>query len=253
MRVAWVHPTWRDLVIERLAADAELRRRFLRRCGPHGVALALSTLGGAEGARQLPLLSCDDDWDALGDRIFILAPALEPRETVIVLTAVDHLLQAVADDARRAGEAAALARMSAERFGEVWTDAHTTIALPCIDAWLSVAGQLTPSPWPTFLAVTWADLLPTAVPALDDLPEMQRFADWQTLCQVVATFSADLLDELGYGAPQRSLMRAFREREDAARARVQRTGRSPVPEPFIEHARAQRIADDVIRRVLVDL
>ena len=54
MRVAWVHPTWRDLVIERLAADAELRRRFLARCGPHGIVLALSTSGGAEGGAAPP-------------------------------------------------------------------------------------------------------------------------------------------------------------------------------------------------------
>src|SRR6185437_13150817 len=72
VRVAWVHPTWRDLVIERLAADAELRHRFLGRCGPHGVVLALSTGGGARGERRLPLLRDDKDWDAVGDRIYAL-------------------------------------------------------------------------------------------------------------------------------------------------------------------------------------
>jgi hypothetical protein len=46
MRVAWVHPTWRDLVIERLAADATLRRRHR---GPHEILLALSTGGRVHG------------------------------------------------------------------------------------------------------------------------------------------------------------------------------------------------------------
>ena len=32
MRVSWVHPSWRDLVIESLAADPVERRRFLSRC-----------------------------------------------------------------------------------------------------------------------------------------------------------------------------------------------------------------------------
>ena len=80
MRVAWVHPTWRDLVIERLASDAALRRHFLGHCGPHGVVLALSTAGGAEGERPLPLIAGDEDWDALGDRIYALVPELEHAE-----------------------------------------------------------------------------------------------------------------------------------------------------------------------------
>jgi hypothetical protein len=49
MRVAWVHPTWRDLVVERLAADATLRRHVPRHRGPHEILLALSTGGRVHG------------------------------------------------------------------------------------------------------------------------------------------------------------------------------------------------------------
>lgn len=253
MRVAWVHPTWRDLVIECLAGDAELRRHFLGHCGPHGIALALSTSGGVEGRRRLPLIASDEDWDAIGDRIYALAPELEARDAAAVLIAVDHVLEAVVDDAILAGEGAALAHTVLERFGALWVAARTIVTLPCIDAWLSVAARLKPRPRPTFLSVTWADLLPTELPDTDDLPEMQRFADWRTLCEMVATFSGDLLDELGYGAPQRTLMRAFRDREHAELALLEQTGASPVSEAFIEESRARSASDNVIRRVLVDL
>ncbi len=253
MRVAWVHPTWRDLVIERLAGDAELRRRFLARCGPHGIVLALSVSGGVEGERRFPLICEDEDWDAVGDRIYALAPELESRDAATVLRALDGVLQEVRDDPLQAGEGAALARMALARLGELWEAAHAIVTLPCIDAWLAVAGALKPPPWPRFLGVTWADLLPTTLPALDDLPEMQRFADWRTLCELVAAFSPDLLDELGYGVPQRALMRAFRERERTGLPRFAELGASPAPEPSIEEWRAQRNADNVIRRVLLDL
>ena len=56
MRVDWVHPSWRDLVIESLADDAAARRHFLARCGVDGAALALSGGGGAAGERERPLL-----------------------------------------------------------------------------------------------------------------------------------------------------------------------------------------------------
>jgi hypothetical protein len=253
MRVAWVHPTWRDLVIERLAGDSELRRHFLGRCGPHGVALALSTRGGAAGERQLPLVARDEDWDATGDRIYALAPELEPREAVIVLAAIDHLLEAVSDDALLAGEAVALARLALERFGELWENSHAVITLPCIDAWLSVAARLQPPPRPTFLGVTWANLLPTQLPDPDDLTEVQRFTDWQSLCEVVGDFSFELLTELGYRAHQRDLVQAFRARLYARGILEEQIGASSVDDAFIEESRARLLSDSVIRRVLVDL
>jgi hypothetical protein len=49
--VTWVHPSWRDLVIEEVAATPGSRRDFLHRCGIDGALLALSTAGGAGGER----------------------------------------------------------------------------------------------------------------------------------------------------------------------------------------------------------
>lgn len=252
MRVAWVHPTWRDLVIERLSQDAALRRHFLDHCGPHGIALAMSTGGGAEGGRQLPLIAGDEDWDAIGDRIYALGPDLDARETATVLTALDQLLEVTVGDAMLAGEGAALARMVLERFGELWNAAHAAIPLPCIDAWLSAAARLDPRPWPTFLATTWAELLPVALPDAGDLPEMQRFIDWGTLCGIVETFSFDLLDELGYGEPQRAIVRAFQNRRRDELDRLALRGAAPAWSS-VEDTRARRLSENVVRRVLADL
>jgi hypothetical protein len=69
MRVTWVHPSWRDLVIDHVAADPESRRAFLRATELPGLELALSTGGGKAGERELPLLVDDEDWDALGDAV----------------------------------------------------------------------------------------------------------------------------------------------------------------------------------------
>jgi hypothetical protein len=63
--VEWMHPSWRDLVIDHLASDDQARETFLRRCGLQGFLLALSAAGGATGQRQSPLLLRAEDWDAL--------------------------------------------------------------------------------------------------------------------------------------------------------------------------------------------
>src|SRR6202012_2464179 len=171
-----------------------------------------------------PLVVGDEDWDAIADRIYTLAPELEAREVVTVLSAVDNLLEAELRDALRAGEAAALARMALERLGGLWGSAHPTLSLPCIEALLSVAARLTPQPRPTFLAATWAELLPVALPDADDLLEMQRFTDWRTLCAVLRSLCPDLLSELGYGAVQEDLVAAFRSRALRSRETVRGTG-----------------------------
>src|SRR5437588_9773703 len=63
--VEWMHPSWRDLVIDHLASDDQARETFLQRCGLQGFLLALSTAGGATGERKSPLLVRAEDWDAL--------------------------------------------------------------------------------------------------------------------------------------------------------------------------------------------
>jgi len=254
VRVAWVHPTWRDLVIERLAADPELRHRFLGRCGPHGVVLALSTGGGALGERRLPLLRDDEDWDAVGDRIYALVPELEHAELVSVLAAVGLALRELTHtDPARSGEARALARLTLTRTDSVWTAANVPVPLDCIDAWLGLSMRFYPPVWPGFLAPTWAELLPTELPDPDDLPEVQRFTDWMTLSELVGNFSVELLGTLGYGSAQGRLRCDFRDRELRQLGVGERIGASPVADSIIEESRARRMSDNVIRRVLVDL
>ncbi len=61
----WIHPSWRDVVIDWVAANDRLRESFLSRCGVRGLALALSEGGGADGKRSLPFLRSEEDWNYL--------------------------------------------------------------------------------------------------------------------------------------------------------------------------------------------
>jgi len=76
--VRWIHPSYRDLVIEELAADNALSRMFLNGAAAEGIALALSMGGGARGDRDLPLLQTADSWDTLATAYARLA-AEDPR------------------------------------------------------------------------------------------------------------------------------------------------------------------------------
>src|SRR4051794_5079551 len=143
MRVTWVHPSWRDLVIESLAADPAARRRFLSCCGVDGAALALSSAGGAEGARERPLLCEDADWDALGDGLHHLCADLDEAEAVRLL----GTLEAAGEEP----EVLALARLVIDRLG--WGRKAPSGAAVC--AWAPLGVPLEPPPGPPPGGLAW--------------------------------------------------------------------------------------------------
>jgi hypothetical protein len=208
MRVAWVHPTWRDLVIEQLADDAALRRHFLRHCGPHGILLALSTAGGAGGERRLPLIGSDEDWDAVGDRLYALIPQLSSVELAGVLTGIGHALDAL-EPGPPAPEARALAELALTRTSQRCDDAGTAVPLATLEAWFSLARRLRPAVRPPALAVTWAELTPAVSPDPADLAAVRRFTEWLTLCELLRDVPRELRGPVGYGPEHNRLLIEF--------------------------------------------
>jgi hypothetical protein len=206
--ITWVHPTWRDLVIDQLAGDAALRGHFISHCGPHGVVLALSTGGGAAGRRRLPLICGDADWDALGDRVYALVSEAEPAELIALLSALERALEVLGDGPANQ-EAQVLARVALGRAAASWEDSREPVSLAVVEAWLSVSRRLEPPLLPTSLSVTWAELLPCGPPDLSDRVEVQRFADWLILCELLSDFSPALPETLRLGGHEAVLMDGF--------------------------------------------
>jgi hypothetical protein len=184
--VTWVHPSWRDLVIGALAADAAERRRFLARCGVDGAALALSTGGGAAGERERPLLGDDADWDALADGLHRLCADVEDADAVRLLS--------VLADAEPDPEVSALAALVARRLARRWQG--RALSVDALAAWAAVAAKLPERPEPPSPAATWIELEPDSAPATP--VELERFADWVRLAEVLAVHDPELLAGLGF-------------------------------------------------------
>jgi len=199
VRVDWVHPSWRDLVIDELAEDAEERRRFLRHCGVDGVTVAL-------GERRL--LRTDADWDALGDGIHHLCPELDEAEAVRLL---DVLADAGPDD-----EVKALAEIALRRLR--W--AGKAVGVDALGAWAAVARWFDPRPEPPAVGLTWLELEPHHVPRTPQ--ELERMADWLRLAELLRERLPELLDGLGFPERYEEILRAFAESEPPAEPPVER-------------------------------
>jgi hypothetical protein len=199
VRIAWVHPSWRDLVIDELAVDATARARFLAAVGVHGAVLALSTGGGAHGERRLPLLVTDADWDALGDRVHALASELDASDHARLLDAVTAALHAtVALHDPRRSEALALGHQVLERAVRLWSHADRPLEVDLLGSWYRLADAVVDArPAAPDLARTWAALLPASA-ELDGPSELDRVDAWLALCEVLAVHDRAALARLGF-------------------------------------------------------
>jgi hypothetical protein len=64
-RIDWMHPSYRDLVVDELVRTDSLRTKFLGSAGVEGIRLALSVSGGAQGSRRFPFIVAGNDWEIL--------------------------------------------------------------------------------------------------------------------------------------------------------------------------------------------
>jgi len=92
--VDWMHPSVRDLVIEKLREHDADRVAFLSTAGPDAIILAISTGGGPTGERSLPLIVTDGDWAALESRISELPAEALPSVQLALLRALSAALTA---------------------------------------------------------------------------------------------------------------------------------------------------------------
>lgn len=195
--IDWVHPSWRDLVIDELHGDRDARRRFLRVCGPYGAGLVLSREGGRAGERALPLLVDDGDWDVFTDRVAELLRELEDRELARLLVACAPGFDAGLDAARRA-ELRSLAEYVLSATRRAWDRQRRALPVFLVEAWYEANGSLPEPLDPPQIGPTWAELHPAALAFGGDHAELRRTDEWLALAQALTVHDPDTARALGF-------------------------------------------------------
>lgn len=141
--VAWVHPSFRDVVIDSLMQLPVERRAFLDSCGSAGLELALSNAvsnaGGNRGERVRPLLQDDEDWEVIADRVADLLRS--PAFTAIrdVLSAIEATL-GVGDGP----SPQRLAGTALDAMLDRWTTDEAPLAFEDLVAYYALSGRVAP-------------------------------------------------------------------------------------------------------------
>jgi hypothetical protein len=207
--IGWVHPSWRDLVINELREDTAARRRFLDACSLHGTMLALSQEGGVAGERMLPLLVADEDWDRLSGRMAQLVDQLEDRDLAQLLLALHGVRTAnIARSQKR--EARNLAAYLLTVIARSWDGRHRPVPVFLVLQWYALsewAPAAIPAPQ---LGPTWAELYPGSPPAGGlERAELLRADEWLALAQTLLRYDPDTLTALGFFARDQALLGAL--------------------------------------------
>lgn len=197
---SWVHPSWRDLVIEHLSEHPEARRAFLTRAGLGGLSLALSTAGGVSGERRFPLLVEREDWQA----VTIRASQLE------TMTSFDRrqFLKLLAEAGARAdapNELKGVIEATLTGLRQLWTSASNAGDVSTVRLYYGLAAladSYQPDPplealWNTAVA---GALEQAAEQAEDDVPNLPRVQAFFDLIDLIGTHCPRFLAFVGWPA-----------------------------------------------------
>ena len=152
--VAWMHPSYRDLVIEELSTDPELRNRFLNTCSVEGLKLAISNEGGTTGERELPLMADEESWRRLRDRASMVAGSSSAEAIGELLTALTAAHRSSKHRATR-DELTAVIEAVCSAACSRWNASSTALTSEQLASYISASSAVVPLPPVPNLEESW--------------------------------------------------------------------------------------------------
>lgn len=92
-RVDWMHPSYRDLIIDELIGNREFRIQFLKAANIQDLSFALSTSGGADGTKQMPLIVDEESKQIVADRFLEISKKSTDYEIWRLLEILDYAIK----------------------------------------------------------------------------------------------------------------------------------------------------------------
>lgn len=202
--IDWMHPSYRDLVIDELAADAGLQHGFLSSMGLSGIKLAISDTGGKEGDRRFPLMNLPDSWEILEARCQWVVRMSRVRECVELMTVLDSSRQAIRDGIH-AGRISAILSQVCEEVRQRWNASREPLAAGDLSAYVTASTHLRPLPQLPILDASWAhaeNALRKHLKQRGDVIVRLPFGvrEWLMMTRVILKAEPRFLQQIGFPA-----------------------------------------------------
>jgi hypothetical protein len=164
--VEWIHPSYRDLVIEQLRDGGSLKSEFLNRMSISGIKLALSDTGGSTGRLRFPLISSANDWDTLQRRALEVARSSGVEHSSALLTVLASALDGSIGQDR--SSLLTILKATCRVVREKWDSGQVALSASAINAYAAASERTSPmEPMPA-LEATWQATLHALAQQVND-------------------------------------------------------------------------------------
>jgi hypothetical protein len=215
----WMHPSWRDMVIEFLVDHKEARENFLSKAGANGLALAISTGGGKLGHRKFPLLIEPMDWAIFTESMSKTIETATILDTRNLLTAVLNALRIEHNADTQPIVARPPLRGVAERSLTAcrtkWSNSAWTILAGDLAAYYEISEFLRPLPPSPDLSDSWQRHWDDARVQMEQFDpyvgelEVGDIDDWFGLSDIVSRYEPRFLKQIRFPAAYISCIKDF--------------------------------------------
>jgi len=226
-RIDWMHPSYRDLVIDELVRSGSLRKTFLRSAGIEGIRLALSVSGGANGTRHFPLMIGVLDWHLLVERCRVLCTEEK---------SVSHLLTIALDATTEASniQRTYLLKCLAElcrQVATIWNSAAHPLSAEDIKAFYKASLLISPLPPMPDFGLTWLSVIEGFEARLKDpepiLTDFMAISEFTSVLELIAKSEPRFLTQQDFPGD-------FPKLHEELLKRIDREGGTPFSEEYWE-------------------
>lgn len=185
--VEWIHPSYRDLVIEQLRDGGSLRSEFLNRMNVAGVKLALSEAGGATGKLKFPLVNSATEWETLQERCLELARKSGSEHCGSLLNVLANAHDSATGQQRASVQG--ILKATCRTLRERWDAEQAELDSATVGAYTNASERTTPmEPMPA-LDATWAAVVHRLTEQIED-NDIDFLFDSGALDEFISMFEA---------------------------------------------------------------
>lgn len=156
--IDWIHPSYRDLVIDMLSDNPALRSDFLGVANLEGIMLAISEQGGGSGERSIPFIKSTEDWKMLKLRCESVAESGSRGDLRDLLHVLITGLAGISNE-EGSSEIVDIAEEVLSKARHRWAEEGRPIAVDELSAYCEVSIILDPLPPIPDVSQSWSAVL----------------------------------------------------------------------------------------------
>lgn len=199
--IDWIHPSYRDLVIDELRDDPALNKQFMKGMPLEGVKLAISEAGGAKGTRQFPLMNSPESWQLLHERCKELTVKSNSSEIADLLETLVNAASITSAQTARTELVRVIEDVCSEARNR-WTQTEARLSPYEFKTYCEASLLIVPLPPIPNIKPSWDDFVEQVIGLVEDedtdCPDPEPLENWAKMIGILEQYEPRFLKQVGF-------------------------------------------------------